>query len=236
MAEWRLGRGWSNEELARRLEEASKLEESFSEPVTEMTRDAGWHQYHSESVVGHENPGTPATDGPFQRGCTVVTSYEFSDPRIVIGHFDPDVPLEGRNMLLEIRAFRSLHYLSAVRVNAVKSESTDHYSACGFRYDTLEGHIERGFEWFVLTKDHTSGEIRFRIEAAWRPGDFPNAWSRIGFAVVGPRYQRLWHRRAHGLLSRLMRVPAFDPLDLKDGSLLHTDPDIIFKRYRAHNA
>ena len=28
-----------------------------------------------------------------------------------------------------------------------------------FRYDTLEGHIERGYEWFLLTKDHATGGI-----------------------------------------------------------------------------
>ena len=68
----------------------------------------------------------------------------------------------------------------------------------GFRYDTLEGHIEQGFEWFLLTKDHATGGIHFRIEAHWRLGDFPNWWSRLGFLLIGEHYRRLWRHRAPG--------------------------------------
>jgi uncharacterized membrane protein len=62
--------------------------------------------------------------------------------------------------------------------------------------DTLAPHLERGSEWFIVTKDHRDGLVRFSIEARWEPGQFPNRWSRLGFAVLARRYQRAWHRRA----------------------------------------
>src|SRR5690606_39148541 len=143
-------------------------------------------------------------------------------------------PLLGRLMLLELRALRVLHYLGAVVVGATRSEERDGQTAFGYRYDTLEGHIETGVEWFTLTKNHATGEVRFRIEAAWRPGPFPNWWSRVGFSWLGPSYQKKWHRRAHVFLARLMRVPAPEPPTSGDGRLAHTDPEVTFRRFRAH--
>ncbi|MGZ3457591.1 MAG: DUF4126 family protein, partial [Archangium sp.] len=68
------------------------------------------------------------------------------------------------------------------------------------------GHIEAGREWFLLSKDHRSGELRFHIKAAWREGRFPNWWSRLGFELVGRRYQRAWHHLAHLRLRELLRT------------------------------
>jgi len=87
----------------------------------------------------------------------------------------------------------------------------------GFRYDTLDWHIERGLEWFLLTRDE-HGDIRFRIEARWQRGVLPNWWMRAGFAVLAGYYQRKWHRRAHWLLSRFAH----------DGSTSHQRTDVTF--------
>jgi hypothetical protein len=124
-------------------------------------------------------------------------SYEFSVPGIVEAHFQPDSPLLLRRMLLEIKVL-GLRYLCPVIVSCVRDEA-DTY---GFRYDTLDGHIERGAEWFLLTRN-PHGVITFRIEARWQSGQFPNWWSRVGFLVVSGYYQRRWHRQAHGQLSLL---------------------------------
>jgi hypothetical protein len=230
MAEYRIGRGWSEAELRERLVAAGALSLNFSDALDEMTLDRGWHQYYSEATVAAEGPGPPEPDGPFERGRVVVANYAFSDPRIVIGHFDPAVPLDGRRMLLEMRAFRALHYLAGVVVGATRSEAADGQTVFGFRYDTLEGHIEEGAEWFLLTKDHATGAVRFRIEAAWRPGQFPNWWSRLGFYWVGLRYQRIWHHRAHALLAGLMRGPGVVAPGPARGRLVHTAPEVVFKR------
>lgn len=235
MAEWRIGRGWSGAELEDRLERARELPRNFSDPMDRMTVEHGWHQYYSEAVVARERPGPPEEDSPFARGQIVVANYEFSDPNIVIGHFDPHAPLLGRCMLLEARAFRVLHYLGAVVVGAVRSEETEGKTVFGFRYETLEGNIERGFEWFLLTKDHATGEISFRVEASWLPGDFPNWWSRLGFHWVAPRYQKIWHHHAHAMLARLIRNPELTGPEPEDGRLVHTGPEVEFKRFRARH-
>lgn len=200
MTEWRFLRGWSEAELRERLAALEGLERNFSDPVDALTAARGWRRREMEAVVATESPGPPEPGGAFERARDGVENFRFSDPRIVVGHFDPAVPLAQRRMLLELKAV-GLHYLCGAAVGAVRSERTDERTVFGFRYETLEGHIERGAEWFLLTKDHGSGTIRFSISASWRPGDFPNWWSRVGFAFVARHYQTDWFRRAHERLA-----------------------------------
>ncbi|MET0403850.1 MAG: DUF1990 family protein, partial [Cystobacter sp.] len=81
----------------------------------------------------------------------------------------------------------------------------DERTVYGFSFDTLQGHVESGREWFLLSKDHRTGELRFHIRASWREGEFPNWWSYVGFELVGRRYQRAWHHLAHLRLRELLR-------------------------------
>src|SRR5687767_13834939 len=99
MAEYRIGPGWTEAELKERLAAAAALPLNFTDPLDEMTLERGWHEYYSEAVVATEAPGPPVPGGPFERGRVVVSNYAFSDPRIVVGHFDPATPLLGRRML-----------------------------------------------------------------------------------------------------------------------------------------
>ncbi|MDX1421028.1 MAG: DUF1990 family protein [Rubricoccaceae bacterium] len=234
MSEWRIGRGWTDAELRERLAQAARLPRNFAEAPEALPEAPGWRRYYSEAVVGREAPGPARPDGPFARGCVAVASYAFSDPRIVIGHFDPEAPLLGRPMLLEMRALRAVRFLGPVVVGAVREatvDGTDDETVYGFRYDTLDGHIERGAEWFTLTKAHRTGDLRFRIEAYWQPGQFPTWWSRLGFATLGPRYQKVWHHRAHALLARLVREPAVRAPDGTDGAVVHASPAVVFERF-----
>lgn len=236
MAEWRIGRGWTEDELARRLKRLPALPRNFSDPPERMTIEHGWRQYYSEAIIARGRPGPPEKGGPFERGRTAVRDYQFSDPRIVTAHFAPDEPLLGRRLLLELKALGVLRYLGGAVVGAVRSDSDEERTVFGFRYDTLEGHLEQGAEWFLLTKEHATGELRFRIEAAWRPGQFPNWWSRLGFAVLGPLYQRLWHHRAHYLMAGLVRVPDPEAIEPEGRRVAHARPDVIFKRYEKTDA
>ena len=235
MAAWRIGRGWTDEQLSEKLRALRGLQRNFSDPIEQMTLERGWHRYSSEAVVAQGPPGPPEEEGLFQRGRSAVANYAFSDPRIVIAHFDPEVPLEERYILLEMRALRVLHYLGGVVVGAVRSERQEDRTLFGFRYDTLEGHIEEGVEWFLLTKEHRSGIIRFRIEATWRPGQFPNWWSRLGFSLLGRHYQERWHRRAHRLMAQLVHRPPSSGLERGTAHLAHSHPEVTFKRARASN-
>jgi uncharacterized protein (UPF0548 family) len=186
---WRFGRGWQEPELRRRLAALPGL------PVT-ADQSAGGARYGSQAVIAFEEPGPVAPAGPFARARELVHQYEFSDPRIVTAHFDAARPLAGRHMLLEIKVL-GLRYLSPVVVGEVRDLAGPRHTSWGYRYDTLVGHLESGWEWFVLYKDHDSGEVSFRIQAVWRPGQFPNWWSRLGFRWLARRYQRAWHRRAY---------------------------------------
>jgi uncharacterized protein (UPF0548 family) len=229
MAEWRIGRGWTEAELSERLVLIRERPLNFQAEQSEMTPHKGWNAYSSEAVIAREPPGEPVPDGPFRRAEVAVANYHFSDPEIVVGHFQADSRLLGRRMLLEMKVWR-LRYLGGVAVGAVRFEEQDGSHTFGFRYDTLEGHIERGSEWFLLTKQLDSGEITFRIEAAWLPGDFPNWWSRLGFRWLGPRYQRRWHHRAHQRLFRIAHGGMSASPAVDDFGIAHAGPAVVFAR------
>jgi len=201
MAEWRYLRGWTESELSRRLEDASSLRLNFS-LKEKKTPERGWNHVRSRALIAYEDRGAPVEGDTFGRLWRSVEKFEHSDPRIVIAHFREAVPFSQRSLLLELRAL-GLRYLCPAKVGASHVESNLDATVHCFAVDTLEGHIERGREWFILEKDHATGEIQFHIEAAWRAGDFPNRWSRAGFHLVGRRYQRAWHRLAHLRLRRL---------------------------------
>jgi uncharacterized protein (UPF0548 family) len=201
MAEWRFLRSWSEKELLARLDRLGSVDRNFDPAVKD-----GWSAHRSSAIVARELPGPPIENGAFNRLCAAVADYEFSDPEIVTAHFDARIPLEKRRLLLELKVL-GLRYLCAAVVMKVRDESDEKSSWFGFRYDTLQGHIERGEEWFLLTKTHATGDIRFEISARWRAGDFPNWWSRVGFAGLGQHYQRQWHMRAHRRLAYLAGAP-----------------------------
>ena len=211
VAKWRFGRGWSEGERRRYLADLRGRPVNFSTPLEEMTPERGWTADGIEEEIGFERPGPPEEDGLFARVREAMTKYEFSDPRIVVGHFDPLAELRGREMLLEIKVL-GLRYLGGVRVHSVREASDGDLTCFGYRYDTLEGHFERGFEWFLVTKDHRTGEVRFKIEAHWQTGQFPNWWSRVGFRLVGERFRERWRRRAVARLRRSATQPAEQPL------------------------
>ncbi|HEY0705719.1 MAG TPA: DUF1990 family protein, partial [Polyangia bacterium] len=194
--EWRLGRGWSNEELAHRLVVFRDRPSSVGNPDLAMTSAHGFNHYGSEAPIGREPVGRPVKDGPFERARALLERYEFSDPRIVVGHFDVAAPLCNRVMLLEIKIL-GLRFLCGVRVGAVRDHEDGGRHVFAFRYDTLLGHVETGSEWFVLTKEPGTGEIRLAIRAAWRPGELPTWWSQLGFRLFSRHYQRAWHRLAY---------------------------------------
>ena len=236
MAEWRLLRGWSETEIAERLAHIDEMPKNFQSEYAEMTVEAGWNRYFSEALIAREEPGEPHEDGPFRRAEVAVANYQFSNPDIVVGHFDAESRLLGRRMLLELKAIRAIHYLGAVVVDAVRFDQHGDQHTFGFRYDTLESHIECGSEWFLLTKRIDTGEVCFRIEAAWRPGRFPNWWSRVGFRWLGPYYQRRWHHDAHWRLWRIAHrgmsaAPAVD-----EYGVARAGPAVVFQRMARHRA
>lgn len=217
MAEWRLLRGWSGVELEARVSRRSASSVNFEGDELDMTNTNGWSHYYSEAVIARD-----ADALSFVRARVALGNYRFSDPAIVVAHFVPDSELLERRILLEIRVL-GLRYLCPAVVTRIRDEANIY----GFRYDTLEGHIERGVEWFVLTRN-AGGEITFRIEALWRRGNLPNWWSRVGFALLGKRYQRAWHREAHRRMSLLAQYGSLTPPHADVSGLTHQGVDVTF--------
>lgn len=227
MAEWHFGYGWSDEELTAHIEKLRKVQSNFPAegPESQMTGSA-WRRYYTEAEIGWEEPGPPRENGAFFTAWKAITEYQFSDPGIVTAHFDPHDELEGRTMLLELKVL-GLRYLCGTRVTGVQKNSGPNETVYGFRYDTLEGHFEVGSEWFLLTKKHDTGDIMFRISASWRPGQFPNWWSRTGFEILGRRYQLAWHRLAYVRLREILGSGGRKMVPIPYGEhLVHTGPEI----------
>lgn len=220
---WRFGRGWSEAEMKGFLAALKDRPVNYDDPPETMTVERGWTVDGDTASLGTEPEGPPLSDGFFARARQALINYDFSDPSIVIGHFDPESPLVGRDMLLELKVL-GFRFLSGVRVKDVREEVEHDTTLFGFRYETLAGHIERGFEWFLLTKDHETGDIHFRIEAHWRLGDFPSWWSRLGFLVVGETFRRRWRHRAPERLRRLAHQPSTKPI-AAPGALAHRGDD-----------
>jgi uncharacterized membrane protein/uncharacterized protein (UPF0548 family) len=207
--EWRFGSGWTDEAVSARLaalvaatEDARRTSSLGAKPTLPDPASLGRPEHigrlrhvASTEVLAREGVGRPEPGGLFARTCDLVAGYELSDPEIVTAHFDRAAPLLGRPMLLEIKVL-GLRYLCAVVVSEVVVEADDHETRFAFRVDTLTPHLERGSEWFILTKNHRDGLVRLSITALWEPGQFPNRWSHLGFAFLARRYQRAWHRRA----------------------------------------
>jgi uncharacterized protein (UPF0548 family) len=219
MARWHFLGGWSETALRTYLDEVSHRRPNFDAEPGEMTRANGWTVDGCQALIGREPPGPPLADGPFARARSSVVHYDFSDPRIVVGHFDAEAPLLGRPMLLEMKLF-GLRFLGGVRVASVSDEADERRTLFGFRYDTLEGHFEQGSEWFRLTKSHATGEVAFEIEAHWRLGSFPTWWARLGFLVLGGVVRALWRRLAVLRMRRLAHEPARGAV-AQGGNLAH---------------
>ncbi len=226
MAEFRIGRGWTDQELTERLKKLQTVSTNFPYEGPESQSGENWRRYYTESVIGREAPGEIIAGGAFEIAKKAIGEYQFSDPGIVVGHFNPKDPVDGRTMALEIKIL-GLHYLCGVRISATKETSDDKETTFGFRYDTLEGHMEVGSEWFTLTKRHETGEVWFRISASWRPGKFPNWWSEVGFHVFSRRYQLAWHRLAYLRLRHIVGTNGAGLVPVPYGEkLVHTGPEI----------
>ena len=177
----------------------------FDHPPEELQiRAKTYHHICSEGLIGSEDPGPALVNGPFKNASRALCTYYFSDPRIVLGLFKGTELRAGSTIAVEMHV-PFIHFVCAARVVSIRTVVTNEKTQFGFRYDTLQGHIESGAEWFLINKDHLTGMLSFRITAAMKPGDFPNWLMKIGYLLTGGIYRRKWHRNAHDRLRRLLR-------------------------------
>lgn len=163
------------------------------------TREAGWRIDDYCQPLGSEAPGPPARGGPWERARELLLTYEFADPRIVRAVYRRDDPLEGRDMLLEVR-FWGLRFRFGVRVSGVidelrRSEGRD-ARVWGWSYATLQGHLETGQMDYEIWKWLDSGDVEFRIHVVSRSSRIGNPVVRLGFRLFGRREQVRFAKRA----------------------------------------
>jgi uncharacterized protein (UPF0548 family) len=154
--------------------------------------ERGWRIDDFTQPLPSEPPGQPAENGSWQIARRLARNYDFAEPSIVTAYFDPEHPLERRNMLLELR-FYGLRLWVGVRVGDVYDEvrRIDGRSAhvWGWSYRTLEGHVEEGQMDWQVWKWLDDGTVEFRIHAVSRAAKRGNLLVRAGFRLVGRREQ-----------------------------------------------
>ena len=88
----------------------------------EFTSANGWHLDQRREPLPAEPSGPPVSGGSWETACRLMRGYEFADPTIVRAFYNPEEPLEGRNMLLELR-FWGLRFLVGTRVSSEYEET-----------------------------------------------------------------------------------------------------------------
>jgi uncharacterized protein (UPF0548 family) len=123
-----------------------------------------------------------------------MRGYEFADPSIVRAYYDPEVPLQERNMLLKLQALGVAHLYVGVRVANVYEEMRqlggDWACVWGWNYRTLEGHVEMGQMDWEVWKWLGDGRVEFRVHAVARVAHIPNPFVRLGFYLLRERERR----------------------------------------------
>jgi uncharacterized protein (UPF0548 family) len=161
--------------------------------------DGSWREDHYRAEL---------PKGSFELAQHLLRDYRFADPSIVRAHYDEDAPLEGRDMLLELR-WHGLRWYVGCRVGAVVDETREvdgrPVRVWGWPYRTLEGHIEAGEMSWQVWQWLDTDEVEFHIDSYSRfvwTGN-PIVWA--GFRVLG---QRERHRYLDGACRRMRDLVA----------------------------
>lgn len=183
--------------VRRRLARLTRTPLNFDRKLLAGPRPpSGWRLEDVRYQLHQEEPGPPREDGVFELAKRLIRGYEFADPSIVRAYYDLRHPLLGRNMILRLRALGVVQVLVGVRVLDVIDErrSIDGREAWvwGWRYGTLQGHVEMGEMSWEVWKWADTGEITFRIHAVSREAHLANPIIRVGFRLFGPHERRVF--------------------------------------------
>jgi uncharacterized protein (UPF0548 family) len=157
---------------------------------------AGWHVDDRCQPLASEPPGDPVPAGSWETAKRLISGYEFADPSLVRAHYDRDAPLDGREMVLELRALGLIRVHVGVRVVAVYDEIREldgrRARVFGWAYRTLKGHVEEGQMDWMVWKWQDTGVVEFRVHAVSRPAPIPNPVIRIGFLLLRGHERRVF--------------------------------------------
>lgn len=172
--------------IRRRLAELADAPVNYDAEALDLQHPpAGWNVDRRCQPLPPEPPGDPVPDGSWEIARRLIRGYEFADPSMVRAHYDPQRPLQGREMLLELRALGLLRVFVGVRVVAVYDEvrhrEGDRARVFGWAYRTLQGHVEQGQMDWQVWKWLGTGEVEFRVHAVSRTAPIPNPFVRVGF-------------------------------------------------------
>jgi uncharacterized protein (UPF0548 family) len=158
----------------------------------EYTPENGWYADDVRRALPAESPGEPLEGGSWETARQIARNYDFADPSIVEGIFDPEEPLKNRTMLLVLH-FHGLRIRVGVRVGGVYDEEClldgRRGRVFGWNYLTLEGHVETGQMDWQIWKFSDTGEVLFRVCSFSRPAGGGNLLVRVGFRLFGRRQQ-----------------------------------------------
>lgn len=142
-------------------------------PPEHSTPEHGWHADAVSQLLPAEPPGEPAPGGTWEIARRLIEQYGMADPALVRATWDPDAPLLGREMLLELRLYRLLSVYTGVRVTRVwdQTHAWDgrEERVFGFEYATLAGHVEMGRMDYEVCKRLDDGAVDFRLHAHSAP-------------------------------------------------------------------
>ena len=173
---------------------------------------AGWRVDDRHQRLASEAPGEPVADGSFELARRLISGYKFADPSIVRAFYDPELPLAGRDMLLQLRSFAHLRIYVGVRVGDVYEQERQldgrAVRVFGWYYRTLKGHVEMGQMNWEVQKWLDSGEVEFHVHSVSRPAPDRNLVIRLGFRLLRE------HERTLFLDSTSRRMKEFTELGL----------------------
>jgi uncharacterized protein (UPF0548 family) len=160
------------------------------DPEAPHPPEQGWRTDDYCEPLPRESPGPPEDGGAFAIAQTLLRDYKVANPRIVRAHYDEHAPLEGRDMLLELR-FLFLRTYAGCRVGRITDEERvvdgRRVRVWGWPYRTLEGHVEQGEMSWEVWKWLDTGEVQFRIHSYSRLTGAPNPLTRLGMRLIGQR-------------------------------------------------
>jgi uncharacterized protein (UPF0548 family) len=203
-------------EVERRLEALARAPVNYDPETLDLDHPPdGWHLDDRCQPLPSEPPGEPVPGGSWEIARRLIQGYEFADPSLVRAHYDHDAPLEGRTMVLELRALNLVSVHVGVRVvdvyDEVRRRDARDARVFGWAYRTLEGHVEMGQMDWQVWKWQDTGEVQFRVHSVSRPAAISNPVIRLGFWLLRE------HERGVFLNSTDTRMCSLTELALQGG-------------------
>jgi uncharacterized protein (UPF0548 family) len=182
------------------------------DPAAPHPESDGWRIDDYCERLPPEPPGPPVEGGAFRIAQRLLSDYKVADPSIVQAYYDHEAPLEGRDMLLEMK-FLAFRTFGGCRVGRVTDERRTvegrPVQVWGWPYQTLEGHIEQGEMSWEVWKWLDTGEVQFRVHSYSRMVASRNPFTLAGVRLFGQRERRRYLmaacRRVHELTVEALR-------------------------------